>query len=166
MEDSRALARAAALERGQDLGPALAVVEQRGQAEAGGAVEHPFEDLDLLRPRRVVVVEIEADLPDRDDAGAAGERLEPGAVPRGLEVFRLVGMDADGGEDPGRRVRERGRILGIGERRARHQKPRHSGGAGATQQCRAARRPSANGSDYPPAPARSTLDPRLSTFPT
>ena len=74
----------------------------------------------------MVVVEVEADLADRDDAGPTGERLEAGAVPRWLEVLRLVGMDADGGEDPGRRIRERGRGFRIRKCGPGHEKPRHA----------------------------------------
>ena len=44
-------------------------------------------------------MEVEPDLADRDDSRAPRQLLERRAVPRRIEVLRLVGMDADGRED-------------------------------------------------------------------
>ena len=120
--------------RGPSISAPLAVVEEDRQAEPPRAVEHPLQDLDLLVPRRMVVVEVEADLADRGDVRPPRERLERGAVAGGIEVLRLVGMDADRGKDafPLRGQLDRGGR--IGERRAGHEEPRHTGRPGAREE--------------------------------
>ena len=134
MKDTRPLSCPAAREQREHLGAAFAIVEQDGERKPLRAVEHPLEDLDLLLPRRVVVVEVEADLADRGDLRAPRERLECGAVAGGIEVLRLVGMDADRGEDALARFCQRGRAGRVGERRSGNEKPRDASLPGAREQ--------------------------------
>ncbi len=71
----------------------------------------------------MVVVEIEADFADGGNPRLPREILEGRSVARGIEVLRLVRMDAHGGPDVRVACRERGGRAGIRERRPGHEEP-------------------------------------------
>ncbi len=154
VEDARPLPRSRAGESSASIScAALPVVQDDGQAEPPRAVEHPLEDLDLLVPRRVVVVEVEADLADRGDLGPPGQRLERGAVPvpdrspwpraDGRRPPRdvVVGAGERDRRPPNRRASSRGRGTASRRPRARapeaRRRPRPSGdGSGSRRDLR------------------------------
>ena len=72
------LPRALLFEDGRRLVVGLAGVDDDGQAHLAGQAELPAEDLALDVARRVVVVEVEADLADGHDAAV----LRPGRAAR------------------------------------------------------------------------------------
>ena len=77
----------------EGLGPRLAGVDHEREVVGERQLDLRREHLALRIPGRVLVVEVEAALPDRDDLGLGQQRLQA-LDPAG----RLVGMDA------GRRV--------------------------------------------------------------
>ena len=77
-----------------------AAVDEDGELDGGGQRELPAEDLLLHVARGMVVVVVEADFADGDDARMLGEALHAVEVGGG-EQARLVGVDADGSVNPG-----------------------------------------------------------------
>ena len=87
MHDHRAVE---VLERMRDLVLGGAGVDDHRLSELFGQLQLRFEDMPLVFPRRVVAVEIEPDLADRNSVpGESSERLER------FPVSRLMGMDSD-----------------------------------------------------------------------
>jgi len=101
-------------EDGQAIGPGLAAVDDDGQAAAAGDGELVAKDGLLNVARGVVVVIVEADFTPGDDANVSGVGF--GFLEMALgDEFGFVGMDTDGGVDPGVLLGERdGRVEMVG----------------------------------------------------
>ena len=126
MESARSTSGGKAAKQGEHLRPALAIVKDRGELEARREIEHPFQDLDLLVPRREVVMEIEPDLPDGNDPGAPRQLLEGCPVPSRIKVLRLVRMNTHGRKNSLVILRQCDRRGGILQCRSGYQKPSDS----------------------------------------
>jgi len=84
---------------GEGLGPGLADMDYHGATPLGRIRQLRLEDLALRGPWREVVMEVEADFTDGDGL------VEPGVIELGSHIRRVdsagvVGMPADGSEDP------------------------------------------------------------------
>jgi hypothetical protein len=86
------------LERGGGFRGGVARVHHDRLAELGGQFELAIEELALAVVRRVLAVEVEAGLADRDRA-FVGEQVAQLVEPRGVGLRGLVGMDPERGED-------------------------------------------------------------------
>jgi hypothetical protein len=75
-------------------------VQDRRLAHREGERQVAAEVLELVRDRREDPVIVEAGLADRDDAWVRGQRGDPSPLRLG-HLGRVVGMDADGGIEPG-----------------------------------------------------------------
>ena len=91
MEDDGA---AEALECGRDLLLRRAAVDDNRRPQPGGKLELPLEDLALPVARRVVAIEVEADLADRDGM-LVSEELSQLVEPVCVVVCRLVRVDPE-----------------------------------------------------------------------
>ncbi|MPM96460.1 hypothetical protein SDC9_143623 [bioreactor metagenome] len=78
----------------------LPVVHHHGEAQAQSQRHLSPEHVLLKVPGGVVVMIIQADFPNGLDLGVEGHGLQ-GRQPAGGNVFRVVGMNADGGVDEG-----------------------------------------------------------------
>ena len=99
VKDAGLLAPLPARRARQHLRPALAVVEDDREARAAARSPASTRGPRSGRARRMVVVEVEPDLPDRDDLRPTRERLERRTVADRIEVPGLVRMDPDGRDD-------------------------------------------------------------------